>query len=74
METDYSHYAIVHELQQKGQETNTGLQLLSGCRSGNGHPWLPREGHGHCRGAGAGLPTAAQGHQHQHPMCWHSGN
>ncbi|NWH27101.1 LCN15 protein, partial [Grus americana] len=28
METDYSHYAIVHELQQKGQETNTGLQLL----------------------------------------------
>ncbi|NXX15064.1 LCN15 protein, partial [Podargus strigoides] len=28
METDYSSYAIVHELEQNGQEASTGLQLL----------------------------------------------
>ncbi|NXJ01273.1 LCN15 protein, partial [Psophia crepitans] len=28
METDYSHYAIMHELQQNGQEPSTSLQLL----------------------------------------------
>ncbi|NXA24884.1 LCN15 protein, partial [Ibidorhyncha struthersii] len=30
METDYSHYAIVHELKQSGQDPHTALQLLSG--------------------------------------------
>ncbi|KAM7087961.1 lipocalin-15-like [Ciconia maguari] len=29
METDYGHYAIVHELQQSGQESRTALQLLT---------------------------------------------
>ncbi|NXE11810.1 LCN15 protein, partial [Lophotis ruficrista] len=29
METDYSGYAIVHELQRKEQESSTGLQLLT---------------------------------------------
>ncbi|KAF1628380.1 Lipocalin-15, partial [Eudyptes filholi] len=29
METDYSHYAIVHELHQSGQEPSTALQLLT---------------------------------------------
>ncbi|XP_074702266.1 lipocalin-15-like isoform X2 [Strix aluco] len=29
METDYSRYAIVHELQQRGQEPTTALQLLT---------------------------------------------
>ncbi|NXG58787.1 LCN15 protein, partial [Hemiprocne comata] len=29
METDYSHYAIVHEVQQNEQELSTGLQLLT---------------------------------------------
>ncbi|NXS48963.1 LCN15 protein, partial [Balaeniceps rex] len=29
METDYSCYAIVHELQQSGQEPSTALQLLT---------------------------------------------
>ncbi|XP_009332459.1 PREDICTED: lipocalin-15-like [Pygoscelis adeliae] len=29
METDYSHYAIVHELHQSGQKPSTALQLLT---------------------------------------------
>ncbi|KFO99094.1 Lipocalin, partial [Calypte anna] len=29
METDYSHYAILHEVQRGGQEPSTGLQLLT---------------------------------------------
>ncbi|NXT57113.1 LCN15 protein, partial [Pluvianellus socialis] len=29
METDYSRYAIVHELKQKGQDAHTALQLLT---------------------------------------------
>ncbi|NXK06437.1 LCN15 protein, partial [Herpetotheres cachinnans] len=29
METDYSHYAIVHQLQQNGQEPSTALQLFT---------------------------------------------
>ncbi|XP_050190276.1 lipocalin-15-like isoform X5 [Myiozetetes cayanensis] len=41
METDYSHYAIVHEVHQSETEPSTALQLLSGCRSGDGHPQLP---------------------------------
>ncbi|KFQ63875.1 Lipocalin, partial [Pelecanus crispus] len=29
METDYSHYAIMHELQQSGRDPSTALQLLT---------------------------------------------
>lgn len=44
METDYSHYAIVHELQKKEQETSTALQLFSGCREQGRAPMAPRGG------------------------------
>ncbi|NXS14569.1 LCN15 protein, partial [Neodrepanis coruscans] len=32
METDYSHYAILHEADHSEMETSTALQLLSGCQ------------------------------------------
>lgn len=62
METDYSHYAIVHELHQSGQEPSTALQLLSRCRERERAPVAPQRGIWAPVGAGAGLPAAAIGH------------
>ncbi|XP_032564448.1 extracellular fatty acid-binding protein-like [Chiroxiphia lanceolata] len=45
METDYGHYAILHEAHHSETEPSTALQLLSGCWSGDRHPQL-REGMG----------------------------
>lgn len=50
VETDYSSYAIVHELHHSGQELNAALQLLSGCHewgqapgaTGGGNHWGDR--------------------------------
>lgn len=42
VETDYSHYAIVQELQQREQELTTALQLLSGYWEWGWAPTAPR--------------------------------
>lgn len=44
VETDYSHYAIVQELQQREQELTTALQLLSGYWERGWAPMAPRGG------------------------------
>lgn len=42
METDYSCYAIVHELKHGGQDPHAALQLLSGCQAWGRAPTAPR--------------------------------
>ncbi|XP_064533407.1 lipocalin-15 isoform X1 [Pseudopipra pipra] len=59
METDYGHYAILHEAHHSETEPSTALQLLSGCWSRDRHPQL-REG--------MGAPMGSEGWAlHHHP-------
>ena len=57
VETDYSRYAIVHQLQQRGHAPSAALQLLGGCRDGGWAPTAPGGGDG--QGLGSPPPACA---------------
>lgn len=59
METDYSHYAIVHEIQHSERQPSTALQLLSGYQEREWAPTAPHGGTWGRQGLGSPLHSRA---------------
>lgn len=71
METDYSHYAVLHEAHHSEEEPSTALQLLSALGVGT---WLLGRDGGTSGGQGLGSPYHYPGPPGAPPHVHHLGN